>query len=251
MSKIRLNLKIWRQRSAKAPGEFVDYPVDWVEGDMSFLEMLDLLNDRLSAKGEDIVAFDYDCREGICGSCGMVINGVPHGPMPGTTTCQLFMRHFQSGDTIIVEPWRSRAFPVVKDLVVDRNALDRLVQTGGYVSVNCGSARDANEILIGKEDADKAFDFAACIGCGACIAACKNSAAHLFVGAKVSQLALLPQGKVERARRVLRMVDQMIAEGFGACSNEGECEAVCPKSISTEAIAMLNREYLKATLIRI
>lgn len=251
MSTIRLNLKIWRQRSAKAPGELVDYPVDWVEGDMSFLEMLDLLNDRLSAKGEDIIAFDYDCREGICGSCGMVINGNPHGPLPGTTTCQLFMRHFRSGDTIIVEPWRSRAFPVIKDLIVDRSALDRLVQTGGYVSMNCGAAPDANEIAIGKEDADKAFDFAACIGCGACVAACKNSAAHLFVGAKVSQLSLLPQGKVERTRRVLRMVDQMVAEGFGACSNEGECEAVCPKEISTEAIAILNREYLKATLIRI
>jgi succinate dehydrogenase / fumarate reductase iron-sulfur subunit len=215
---------------------------------MSFLEMLDVLNEELTRRNEDPIAFDYDCREGICGSCGVVINGVPHGPKPATTTCQLFMRHFNDGDTIVVEPWRARAFPVVKDLVVDRAAFDRIITAGGYCSIDAGSAPDANEILIGKDVADRAMDAATCIGCGACVAACKNASSVLFVGAKVAHLLLLPQGAVERERRVARMVEQMEREGFGACSNEGECQAVCPKEISTDHIQLLNREYARALL---
>lgn len=246
MTKLNLNLRIWRQAGPNEPGELKSYPIDWAEADMSFLEMLDILNDKLSAKGEAPIEFDYDCREGICGACGLVINGVPHGPLHGTTTCQLFLRHFHDGQEVIVEPWRAVAFPVIKDLTVDRSALDRIQQAGGYVSGDCGGAPDSNEILIAKVDADKAMDFASCIGCGACVAACKNASANLFVGAKVGQFALLPQGQIERTRRVLRMVEQMEKEGFGACTNEAECEAVCPKEIPTEAITRLNRELLSA-----
>jgi succinate dehydrogenase / fumarate reductase iron-sulfur subunit len=248
MSSITLHLKIWRQPDAAATGKLVDYTLRDVSPDMSFLEMLDVLNEELIRRNEDPIAFDYDCREGICGSCGVVINGVPHGPMPATTTCQLFMRHFKDGDTIVVEPWRARAFPVVKDLVVDRSAFDRIMAAGGYCSIDAGSAPEANEILIGKEIADRAMDAATCIGCGACVAACKNASSVLFVGAKIAHLVLLPQGSVERERRVTRMVEQMEREGFGACSNEGECQAVCPKEISTDHIQMLNREYARAVL---
>jgi succinate dehydrogenase / fumarate reductase iron-sulfur subunit len=222
-----------------------------VSPDMSFLEMLDVLNEKLILQGDLPIAFDYDCREGICGSCGMVIDGVPHGPLPGVATCQLYMRNFRDGATIIVEPWRAKAFPIVKDLVVDRGAFDRIMAAGGYISVDAGSAPEANEIPVGKDLADAAMDAAACIGCGACVAACKNASAVLFVGAKVAHLALLPQGHPERERRALRMVEQMEKEGFGACSNEGECEAVCPKKISLSNIARLNREYLRASLKRL
>jgi succinate dehydrogenase / fumarate reductase iron-sulfur subunit len=228
----------------------VDYTLHDVAPDMSFLEMLDVLNEELIRRGEDPIAFDYDCREGICGSCGMVINGVAHGPKAATTTCQLFMRHFNDGDTIIVEPWRARAFPVVKDLVVDRGAFDRIMAAGGYVSVDAGSAPEANETLIGKEVVERAMDAAICIGCGACVAACKNASAVLFVGAKIAHLALVPQGAIERERRVVRMVEQMEREGFGACSNEGECQAVCPKEISTDHIQTLTRQYTRAVLKR-
>ncbi len=226
------------------------YPVADVSPDMSFLEMMDVLNNRLITEGQDPVAFDHDCREGICGMCSMYINGEAHGPGRGITTCQLHMRSFKDGDTIYVEPWRAAAFPVVKDLVVDRSAFDRIIQAGGYVSVNTsGNTQDANAIPIPKEDADKAFDAATCIGCGACVATCKNSSAMLFVSAKVSQLALLPQGEPERERRVLRMVEQMDKEGFGNCTNTGACEVECPKGISLENIARMNREFLRASVV--
>ncbi|GIV38966.1 MAG: succinate dehydrogenase [Thermonema sp.] len=245
---MKLTLKIWRQKDANDKGRFVTYQVDDVSPDMSFLEMLDVLNESLIHKGEDPVAFDHDCREGICGMCSLFINGKPHGPEQ-TTTCQLHMRSFKDGDTIVIEPWRAKPFPVVKDLVVDRSAFDRIIQAGGYISVNTGSAQDANNIPIPKDKASEAFDAATCIGCGACVAACKNASAMLFVAAKVSHLALLPQGDPERAIRVSKMVAQMDAEGFGACTNTGACEAECPKGISVKNIARLNREFLRAKFI--
>lgn len=242
---MRITLKVWRQKNANDKGGFNTYTLDDVSPDMSFLEMFDVLNEQLLIKGEDPVHFDHDCREGICGMCSMYINGKPHGPQQ-TTTCQLHMRSFKDGDTITVEPWRAKAFPVVKDLVVDRSAFDRVIQSGGYVSVNTGGVPDANEIPIPKKVADEAFDAATCIGCGACVAACKNASAMLFVSAKVSQLAMLPQGKVESKTRAENMVAQMDAEGFGACTNTGACSAECPKGISLENIARMNREYLGA-----
>lgn len=246
---MKLTLKIWRQKNAAAEGKIVEYPIDGIEPDMSFLEMLDILNDKLIVKGEDTVAFDHDCREGICGMCSLFINGEAHGPDRLVTTCQLHMRKFKDGDTIFIEPFRAKAFPVIKDLVVDRGAFDRIQQSGGFVSVNTsGNTIDANTIPIPKHDADRAFDAATCIGCGACVASCKNSSAMLFVSAKVSQFALLPQGKVEAADRVLNMVAQMDAEGFGNCTNTGACEVECPKGISLENIARMNREYLSASL---
>lgn len=245
---MNLTLKVWRQKNRNAQGQMVTYPVSGISPDMSFLEMLDVLNEDLLRKGEDPIAFDHDCREGICGMCSLYINGRAHGPERGTTTCQLHMRKFKDGDTITIEPWRAAAFPVHKDLVVDRSALDRIQQAGGYVSINTGGVPDANAIPIPKSVADKAFDAATCIGCGACVAACKNASAMLFVSAKVSQLALLPQGKVERKTRVENMVAQMDIEGFGACSNIGSCAAECPVGISLQNIAMLNREYLSASL---
>jgi succinate dehydrogenase / fumarate reductase iron-sulfur subunit len=243
---MKITLKIWRQKNKGAKGSFKEYKLDHVSPDMSFLEMLDVLNNELIMKGEESVAFDHDCREGICGTCSLYINGRPHGPQQ-TTTCQLHMRTFSDGATITIEPWRAKAFPVVKDLVVDRSAFDRIQQAGGYVSVNTGGVPDANEIPIPKKVADEAFDAAACIGCGACVAACKNASAMLFVSAKVSQLALLPQGKPERKERVEKMVAQMDAEGFGACTNTGACEAECPKAISLTNIARMNREYFSAS----
>ncbi|HEY5748862.1 MAG TPA: succinate dehydrogenase/fumarate reductase iron-sulfur subunit [Chryseolinea sp.] len=242
---MKINLKIWRQKNKDTKGSFKSYQLDHVSADMSFLEMLDVLNNDLIHKGEESVAFDHDCREGICGMCSLYINGRPHGPQQ-TTTCQLHMRTFKDGETIVIEPWRAKAFPVIRDLVVDRNAFDRIQQAGGYVSVNTGGVPDANEIPIAKKIADEAFDSAACIGCGACVAACKNASAMLFVSAKVSQLALLPQGKPERKERVEKMVAQMDAEGFGACTNTGACEAECPKGISLTNIARMNREYFGA-----
>jgi succinate dehydrogenase / fumarate reductase iron-sulfur subunit len=244
---MKIALKIWRQKNNAAEGSFKDYKLDHVSPDMSFLEMLDVLNNELILKGEESVAFDHDCREGICGTCSLYINGRPHGPQQ-TTTCQLHMRSFKDGDKITIEPWRAKAFPVIRDLVVDRAAFDRIQQAGGYVSVNTGGVPDANEIPIPKKVADEAFDAAACIGCGACVAACKNASAMLFVSAKVSQLALLPQGKPERKERVEKMVAQMDAEGFGACTNTGACEAECPKAISLTNIARMNREYFAASL---
>lgn len=244
---MKITLKIWRQKNKEAKGAFKEYKVDNVSADMSFLEMLDVLNKDLILKGEESVAFDHDCREGICGTCSLYINGRPHGPQQ-TTTCQLHMRTFHDGETITIEPWRAKAFPVIRDLVVDRNAFDRIQQAGGYISVNTGGVPDANEIPIPKKVADEAFDAAACIACGACVAACKNSSAMLFVSAKVSQLALLPQGRPERKERVERMVAQMDAEGFGACTNTGACEAECPKAISLSNIARMNREYYSASL---
>ena len=244
---MKLTLKIWRQKNASDKGGFATYPVDHVSKDMSFLEMLDVLNEELTEKGEDPVHFDHDCREGICGTCSLVINGKPHGPLQ-TTTCQLHMRSFNDGETITIEPWRAKAFPVLKDLVVDRAAFDRIIQAGGYVNVNTGGVPDANEIPIPKTIADLAMDAAQCIGCGACVAACKNASAMLFTSAKVSQLALLPQGQVERKTRVEKMVAQMDAEGFGACTNTGACEAECPKGISLTNIARMNREYFSAAM---
>ncbi|MBI5504416.1 MAG: succinate dehydrogenase/fumarate reductase iron-sulfur subunit [Deltaproteobacteria bacterium] len=243
-----VKVRVWRQPSPDKEGRLVDYTVGNVVADMSFVEMLDVLNEQLVAAGEDTVAFDSDCREGICGSCGCVVNGVPHGPGTGKTACQLFMRAFTDGDTLVVEPFRAKAFPVLKDLCVDRGAFDRMIAAGGYISANTGAAPDGNQLLIGKEIAEKAFDAAACIGCGACVAACKNASAVLFVSAKVGQLSYLPQGQPERYRRVVRMVDQMQKEGFGACSNEGECEAVCPKEISTLHIQIMQRDYLRSVL---
>lgn len=241
-----IHLKIWRQAGPNEPGRLVPYTVEEVSPDMSFLEMLDKLNEQLIHGGEEPVAFDSDCREGICGTCGLVINGVAHGPQSACTTCELRMRQFNDGDTITVEPFRAAAFPIVKDLVVDRTAFDRIIRKGGYISVNAGSAPDANAIPIGKKIADAAMDAAACIGCGACVAACPNASASLFLSAKISQFALLPQGQVERVERALRMVAQMDEEGFGDCSNHGECEAVCPKEISIGNIARMRREYLRA-----
>ncbi len=245
---MNLLLKIWRQKGPNSPGKMVDYPVTDISEDMSFLEMLDVLNDQLVVKGEEPVSFDHDCREGICGMCSLYINGQAHGPERLVTTCQLHMRSFKDGETIYIEPWRAKAFPVVKDLVVDRGAFDRIMNVGGFVSVNTGGAQDANCLPVSKVDADKAFDAATCIGCGACVATCKNSSAMLFVSAKVSQLALLPQGKIEAQERVLNMVEQMDVEGFGNCTNTGACEVECPKGISLENIARMNREYLSAAL---
>ncbi len=245
---LSLTLKIWRQQNAQTRGQFQTYRVDGISSDMSFLEMLDVLNERLIEQGEEPVAFDHDCREGICGACGMMINGQAHGPEAETTTCQLHMRRFRDGDTIVIEPWRARAFPVVRDLVVDRSAFDRIIAAGGYVSVNTGNAPEANSILVPKNDSETAMNAAACIGCGACVAACKNASAMLFVSAKVSHLALLPQGGPERRKRVLSMVAQMDKEGFGGCSVTEECEAACPAGISVSNIARLNREYVKAVL---
>lgn len=243
---MKLTLKIWRQ-GGKYKGEFVTYELPNVNEHMSFLEMLDVLNEQLVAKREEPVAFEHDCREGICGSCSLVIDGRAHGPMQGTTTCQVHMRHYKDGQTIVIEPFRARAFPVIRDLVVDRSSFDRIIQSGGYVSVNTGQAQDANNIPIEKDRASRSFDAAACIGCGACVAACPNASAMLFTSAKVSHLALLPQGEVERQRRVLSMVAQMDMEGFGRCSNVKACEAECPKEISIENIARMNREYLAAS----
>ncbi|WP_103069676.1 succinate dehydrogenase/fumarate reductase iron-sulfur subunit [Aquimarina sediminis] len=245
---MNLTLKIWRQKDAKSQGKIVDYQVKGIEGDMSFLEMLDVLNEQLINKGEDPVVFDHDCREGICGACSLQINGEPHGPDRLVTTCQLHMRKFKDGDTIYIEPFRAKAFPVVKDLMVDRSSFERIQQSGGYISVNTsGNTQDANAIPIPKKDADEAMDAATCIGCGACVAACKNASAMLFTSAKVSQFALLPQGQVEATERVLAMVNQMDEEGFGNCTNTGACEIECPKGISLENIARMNREYLKAS----
>ncbi|MDT7828992.1 succinate dehydrogenase/fumarate reductase iron-sulfur subunit [Pricia sp. S334] len=246
---MKLNLKIWRQKDAKSKGEMKDYPINGIEGDMSFLEMLDVLNEELINKGEEPVQFDHDCREGICGSCSLQINGEPHGPDRLVTTCQLHMRKFNDGDTIVIEPFRATAFPVIKDLVIDRSAFDRIQQVGGYVSVNTsGNTVDANATPIEKENADDSFYAATCIGCGACVAACKNASAMLFTSAKVSQFALLPQGKVEATERVQNMVRQMDLEGFGNCTNTGACEVECPKGISLENIARMNREYLSANV---
>src|SRR5579871_296427 len=245
---LNLTLKIWRQPSPAVPGEFKTYKVYEISTDMSFLEMLDVLNEELVSKGEEPIAFDHDCREGICGMCGLMINGQAHGPDRETTTCQLHMRRFKSGDVIVIEPWRARAFPVLRDLVVDRSAFDRIITAGGFISVNTGNAPDGNAVLVPKVDADKAFDSATCIGCGACVAACKNASAMLFVGAKVSQFALLPQGLPERSQRALAMVARMDEEGFGGCTNTYECEAACPAGISVSNIARLNREYLRASL---
>jgi succinate dehydrogenase / fumarate reductase iron-sulfur subunit len=250
MKSLTIKLRVWRQPGADKPGRLVDYSADNVSEDMSFLEMLDVVNDGLIRQGRDPIAFDSDCREGICGACGIVVNGVPHGPDPGGTVCQLHMRRFKNGETITVEPWRAKAFPIVKDLVVDRSALDRIIQAGGYTSINVGGPQDANAILIPKPTADLAMDAAQCIGCGACAAACKNASAALFTSAKISHLGLLPQGQPERYARVVDMVDRHDAEGFGSCSNEGECEAVCPKEISISNIARMNRDYMKATLLR-
>jgi succinate dehydrogenase / fumarate reductase, iron-sulfur subunit len=245
---MNLTLRVWRQSSPSAAGRLVEYPAHGVSPDMSFLEMLDVVNEGLIRRGVDPIAFDSDCREGICGTCGLMVNGIAHGPERGTTVCQLHMRRFKDGDTIVIEPWRAKAFPVIKDLVVDRSALDRIIEAGGYTSINVGSAPDGNAIPVAKEAADLAMDYAQCIGCGACVAACKNASAALFTSAKIAHLALLPQGQPEHRRRVTAMVDRMDAEGFGSCSNEGECEAVCPKEISISGIARMNREYAKAVL---
>lgn len=245
---INIKLKVWKQANIQSKGYFESYDVPGISTEMSFLEMFDVLNERLIAEGKEPIAFDHDCREGICGMCSMYINGKPHGPWEGTTTCQLHMRAFKDGDIIVVEPWRAAAFPVIKDLMVDRGAFDRIIQAGGYISVNTGNAVDGNALPIEKEKADNAFAAAACIGCGACVAACKNSSAMLFVSAKVSHLALLPQGAPERKQRVMNMIAQMDKEGFGACTNTGACEAACPKEISITNIARLNAEYLSASL---
>jgi succinate dehydrogenase / fumarate reductase iron-sulfur subunit len=247
-STINLTLQVWRQENGAAKGKFVTYQVNDVSPEMSFLEMFDVLNEKLIMEGKDPIAFDHDCREGICGSCSMHINGRPHGPWHATTVCQLHMRAFKDGDSIVVEPWRAKSFPVIKDLMVDRSAFDRIIQAGGYISVNTGNAQDANNIPVPKDDADKSFAAAACIGCGACVAACKNSSAMLFMSSKVSHLALLPQGDPERKVRVLNMVAQMDKEGFGSCTFTGACEAVCPKEISITNISRLNSEYIGAGL---
>jgi len=246
---MKFYLKVWRQKSDKVAGKLTDYTIDNINADMSFLEMMDVLNDELIRKGEDPIAFDHDCREGICGMCSLFINGRAHGPHHAATTCQLYMRTFKDGDTIYVEPWRAKAFPAIKDLAVDRSAFDRIIARGGFVSVNTGQAQDANNIAVEKESAEKAMDAAACIGCGACVAACPNSAAMLFVSAKISQLALLPQGGPERTRRALGMIEQMDEEGFGNCTNIGACEAECPKEIKLTNIARMNREFLRATIV--
>lgn len=243
---MKINLVIWRQKNSRAEGAFKEYTLDKVSPDMSFLEMLDVLNEQLLKKGEEPVEFDNDCREGICGSCSCVINGQAHGPEQGTTTCQLYMRAFHDGQTVVVEPWRAKAFPMVKDLVVDRGALDRIVQAGGYTSAKTGAHADANAMLIPKENADKAIGVAACIGCGACVAACPNASASLFTAAKIVQYSLLPQGQPERSRRAQRMVETMDSEGFGNCTNIGECRAACPAEISIENIALMRQEYMRA-----
>jgi succinate dehydrogenase / fumarate reductase iron-sulfur subunit len=248
---VKIHLRVWRQAGPSSKGRLVDYTVDSVSPDMSFLEMLDVVNEGLIKKGEEPIAFDSDCREGICGACGFLVNGRPHGPDPGTTVCQLHMRRFKDGERVTLEPWRARAFPVLRDLIVDRTAFDRIIQAGGYTSVNVGGAEDANSVLIGKDTAEAAFDSAQCIGCGACVAACKNASAALFASAKITHLVLLPQGQVERESRVVTMVAQMDTEGFGSCSNEGECEAVCPKGISLTNITRMNREYFRAILKRV
>jgi succinate dehydrogenase / fumarate reductase, iron-sulfur subunit len=245
---MKLTLKVWRQPNGQAPGAFREYATPDLNPDMSFLEMLDVVNDELTIRGEEPIAFDHDCREGICGTCSLVINGKPHGPHRGVATCQTYLRSFHDGDVITVEPFRAKPFPVIKDLIVNRQAFDRIMQAGGFVSVRTGSACDANALPVPKENAELAMDAAACIGCGACVAACKNASAMLFVGAKVSQLGLLPQGQPERDQRVLAMVRQMDAEGFGNCTNFYECSAVCPKQISHEFIARLNRDYVKAVI---
>jgi succinate dehydrogenase / fumarate reductase iron-sulfur subunit len=247
---VRLVLHVWRQAGAGAEGSFVDYPLDNVNPEMSFLEMLDELNERLALEGKDPVAFDHDCREGICGACGMVINGRPHGPRVRTTACQLHMRSYRDGDEIWIEPWRARAFPVIKDLVVDRTALDRIIAAGGFIGAPIGAAQDANAMPVRKEDADLAFDAATCIGCGACVAACPNASAMLFTAAKASHLALLPQGQPERQSRALSMVKQHDDELFGSCTNHGDCEAACPKGISIAFIGMLNADFIRASLTR-
>jgi succinate dehydrogenase / fumarate reductase iron-sulfur subunit len=244
-----LNLKIWRQENNKTDGKMVDYLMKDVSPDMSFLEMLDVLNEKLVEDGQDSVAFDHDCREGICGMCSLMINGQAHGPESETTTCQLHMRKFKDGDTIVIEPFRARAFPVLKDLMVDRSAFDKVMAAGGFVNVNTGNAQDANAILVGKENADLAMDAASCIGCAACVASCKNASAMLFVSAKVSQLALLPQGQVEKETRVMNMVNKMDELGFGNCTNEAECQAACPKGIDISNIARMNREYLMSAVV--
>lgn len=245
---MKFNLKIWRQKNAQVAGKMVDYVIDNINADMSFLEMMDVLNEELIRKGDEPVAFDHDCREGICGMCSMHINGRPHGPLRGTTTCQLYMRNFTDGETIYIEPFRADAFPIIRDLAVDRSAFDRIMQVGGFISVNTGQVQDANNIPVNKADADLAMDAASCIGCGACVAACKNASASLFVSAKISQYALLPQGRIEAKERVLAMINQMDDEGFGSCTNTGACEAECPKGISLTNIARMNREYYSASI---
>ncbi len=245
---MHIRLKIWRQARGEAKGRLHDYELDDISPDMSFLEMLDHLNKQLIMKDEDPIAYDHDCREGICGMCSLVINGMPHGMTEGATTCQTYMRDFKDGSTIVVEPFRARAFPIIKDLVVDRSAFDEIMAAGGFISVNTGNAPDANDVLVGKVQADLAMDAASCIGCGACVASCRNASAMLFVAAKVSHLALLPQGQVEKQERVLNMVQKMDELGFGNCSNEMECEAACPKGVSTENIARMNRQYINAAL---
>ncbi len=247
---MRLILHVWRQKSATAPGKMTRYEANDVNPDMSMLELLDVVNEGLILKGEEPIAFEHDCREGICGSCGFMINGIAHGPLPATTVCQLSMRHFKDGQELHLEPWRAKAFPVIKDLVVDRGAFDRIIAAAGYISVPTGSAPDGNTILVPKENADRAMDAAACIGCGACVAACPNASAALFTGAKIAHLGLLPQGQPERHQRALRMVRQWNAEGFGSCTNIGECEAVCPKEISLEVIARMNRDFIAASCER-
>lgn len=245
---MRIHLRVWRQESTATKGRFESYTAESVSPDMSFLEMLDTVNEAIIRSGGEPIAFDSDCREGICGTCGFLVNGRPHGPDPCTTVCQLHMRRFKDGDTVTLEPWRAKAFPVLRDLVVDRGAFDRIIQAGGYTSVNVGGAPDGNAVAVGKQTAEDAFDSAQCIGCGACVAACKNASAALFTSAKITHMSLLPQGQVERGTRVLNMVDRMDTEGFGPCSNEGECEAVCPKGISLTNIATMNREWWRATL---
>jgi len=245
---MQVHLKIWRQPGPADAGEFVQYTVDAIAPDLSFLEVLDKLNEQLTESGALPVEFDHDCREGICGACGMMVNGQAHGPQQRTSVCQLYMRNFQNGDTITIEPWRAKAFPVVKDLVVDRSSLDRIAVAGGYISVKTGSAPDANAVLVAKPSADTAFDYATCIACGACVAACPNASASLFTAAKIAHLALLPQGRPERKKRVVKMTQQMTKEGFGDCSNHGECQSVCPKGISIDAIAQMRREYIRAHL---
>ncbi|MGH9668316.1 MAG: succinate dehydrogenase/fumarate reductase iron-sulfur subunit [Bryobacteraceae bacterium] len=247
---MKLVLHIWRQKSAGASGRMVRYECSSVSPDMSMLEVLDELNEELILKGQEPVVFEHDCREGICGSCGFIINGIAHGPLPATTVCQLTMRHFKDGDELTLEPWRARAFPVIKDLIVDRSAFDRIIASGGYISIPTGSAPEANGILVAKENSDRAMDAAACIGCGACVAACPNASASLFTAAKITHLGLLPQGQPERHRRVLGMTAQMNREGFGSCTNIGECEAVCPKEIKLESIAHMNRDFLSASCAR-
>lgn len=251
---MNLTLRVWRQKNAKDRGRIVEYKVHDVSPDMSFLEMLDVTNEQLIEKGEEPIAFDHDCREGICGMCGLVINGIPHGPESATTTCQLHMRNFSNGDTITIEPWRARAFPIIRDLIVDRTAFDRIIRVdgkaGGFISISTGGVPDANAIPIPKDDADRAMDAAACIGCGACVAACPNASAMLFVAAKVGHLGLLPQGQTERHNRVLRMVSQMDKEGFGGCTNMGECAAACPKEVSLDFIARMNCDMIKASFVK-